>query len=182
MTTLLIVLLSLLPQSAEPWKHQLDLEPMLRDSESLKKLTVMYDSPLQQGFELLFVRGDGSLILQRYPGRPMATTDLPTCTEKIGQDQVKKLASFIASKHFWELPEKRFLFINGEPSHKELEVHRIFISNGTEKAQRVFAVGTYAGKQETIPDDFAMIEQQFKQLAQSAFAGKACHLAPAVQF
>jgi hypothetical protein len=35
------------------------------------------------------------------------------------------------------------------------EVHRIFISNGSEKAGRVFAVGTYAGKQETIPDDFA---------------------------
>src|SRR5258708_35950627 len=106
MTTLLIVLLSLLPQSAEPWKHQLDLERVMRDTESLKKLTVMYDSPLQQGFELSFVRGDGSLILQRYPGRPTATTDLSTCTGKIGQDQVKKLASFIASKHFWELPEK----------------------------------------------------------------------------
>jgi hypothetical protein len=182
MTTLLIVLLSLLPQSVEPWKHQLDLEPMLRDSESLKKLTVMYDSPLQHGFELLFVRGDGSLILQRYPGRPMARADLPTCTEKIDQDQVKKLAGLIASKHFWELPEKRFLFIGGEPNHKELEVHRIFISNGTEQAGRVFAVGTYAGQQEAIPDDFAMIEQELKQLAQSTFAGKACHLAPAVQF
>jgi hypothetical protein len=48
-------------------------------------------------------------------------------------------------------------------SSKELEVHRIFISNGTEKADRVFASGTYADKQEAIPDDFAMIEQQFKQ-------------------
>jgi hypothetical protein len=40
---------------------------------NLKEMTIMYDSPLQQGFELLFVRGDASLILQRYPGRPMAT-------------------------------------------------------------------------------------------------------------
>jgi hypothetical protein len=134
MTTLLIVLLSLLPQSAEPWKHQLDLEPMLRDSESLKRLTIMYDSPLQQGFELLFVREDGSLILQRYPGRPMATTDLPTCAEEISQDQVTKLAGLTGSKHFWELPEKRFLFIGGEPSHKELEVHRS--SSATELRRR----------------------------------------------
>lgn len=176
------MLLSFLPQSAEPWKSQLDLEPMLRDSESLKKLTIMYESPLQQGFELLFVRGDGSLVLQKYPGHPMATTDLPTCTEKIGQDQVKKLASLIASKRFWELPEKNFVFIGGAPSHKELEIHQIFISNGTEKAGRIFAVGTYAGMQEAIPDDFAMIEQQFKQLSQSAFAGKSCHLAAAVKF
>lgn len=69
----------------------------------------------------------------------------------------------------------------GEPIHWELEVHRIFISNGTEKAGRVFAVGTY-GKQESIPDDFAMIEQRFKRFVQSAFAGNACHVAPAVQF
>ena len=176
------MLLSLLAPSAEPWKHQLDLEPMLRDSESLKKMTIMYDWPLQQGFEMLFVRGNGSLILQRYPGRPMATTDLPTCKGKIDHDQVEKLASLIASKHFWELPEKNFLFIGGEPSHKEWEVHQILISNGTEKAGRVFAVGSYAGRQEAIPDYFAMIEHQFQQLAQSAFAGKACRLAPAVQF
>ena len=195
MRTILIVLLSLLPQFAELWKHQLNLEPMLRDSESLKKLTIMYDSPSQQGFEVLFVRGDGSLILQRYSGRPIATTDIPipgramptrdvpTCTERIGQDQVKILVSLVASKHFWELPEKQFIFsINSVPSQKELAVHRIFISNETEKAGRVFAVGTYAGKPEVIPDDFAAIEQQFKELARSAFAGKACHDAPAVQF
>jgi hypothetical protein len=182
MRIILIVLLSLLPQPAELWKHQLNLEPMLRDSESLKKLTIMYDSPLQQGFELLFVRGDGSLILQRYPGRPMATTDMPTCTERISQDQVKMLVSMVASQRFWELPEKNFIFVNGVPNPKELEVHRILVSNGTEKAGRVFAVGTYAGKPEVIPDDFAAVEQQFKQLARSAFAGKACHVAPAVQF
>jgi len=106
MRTILIVLLSLLPQSTESWTHQLNLEPMLRDSESLKKLTIMYDSPLQHGFELLFIRGDGSLILQRYPQQPMATTDMLTCTERISQDQVKTLLSLVASKHFWELPEK----------------------------------------------------------------------------
>jgi hypothetical protein len=182
MKTIFLLLLSLLPQFSEPWKHQLDLESMMHDAESLKKLTIMYDSPLQQGFELLFIRGDGSLILQRYPGRPMATTDLPTCKETVGQERVKKLVSLIVSRHFWELPEKHFMFVNFGPSHEELAVHRIFISEGTEKAGRVFAVGTYAGRQESIPDDFAMIEQQLKQLAQSAFAGKPCHLAPAVQF
>jgi len=182
MRTLLILLLSLLRQSAEPWTPQLDLEPMLRDAQMLQKLTIMYDSPLQQGFELLFVRGDGSLILQRYPGRPMATTDLPTCKEKVDQAKVKELVKLIVSKHFWELPEKRFLFIGGEPSHKELELHTIFISNGTEKAGRVFGVGTYVGKQESIPHDFEIIEQHLKKLAQSAFSDKPCHVAPAVQF
>lgn len=182
MRTLLIVLLSLSPQSAEPWTHRVDLEPMLSDAQMLQKLTIMYDSPLQQGFELLFVRGDGSLILQRYPGRPMATTDLPTCKEKVDQAKVKEVINLVFSNNFWELPEKRFLFMGGEPSHKELELHKIFISDGSEKAGRVFGVGTYAGKQESIPDDFAIIEQHLKKLAQSAFSGKPCHVAPAVQF
>ena len=79
MATLLILLLSLLAQSAEPWTHQLDLEPMLRDAQALQKLTIMYDSPLKQGFELLFVRGDGFLIQQRYPGRPVSTTEKKPC-------------------------------------------------------------------------------------------------------
>jgi hypothetical protein len=39
----IFLLLLLLPQSGEPWKHQLDLEPMLHDAESLKNLTIMYD-------------------------------------------------------------------------------------------------------------------------------------------
>jgi len=182
MGTLLILLLSLLPQSGEPWAHQLDMEPMLRDSQMLQKLTIMYDSPLQQGFELLFVRGDGSIMLQKYPGRPMARTDIPTCKEKVDQAKVKELVSLVVSRYFWELPEKRFLFIGGQPSHEELELHTIFISNGTEKAGRVFAVGIYAGKQESIPNDFAIIEQHLKKLAESTFSGKPCRLAPAVQF
>src|SRR5215831_6183829 len=100
MATLLILLLSLLPQSAEPWTHQLDLEPMLRDAQTLQKLTIMYDSPLKQGFELLFVSGDGSLILQRYPGRPMPTADIPTCKEKIDQAKVKEVISVLLGNHF----------------------------------------------------------------------------------
>jgi hypothetical protein len=177
----IIWLLALLPQSTEPYKHQLDLESMLRNTQALQKLTIMYDSPTQHGFQLLFVRGDGSLILQWYPERPVATTGLPTCKAKIAQDEVKKLVSSMVSRHFWELPEKNFLFI-GSPSHGEPQIHQIVISNGTEKAGRVFGVGVYGGKQESIPDDFATIEQQLKELAQSTFSDKPCHLAPAVQF
>jgi hypothetical protein len=36
MKTIFLLLLSLLPQFSEPWKHQLDLEPMLHDAESSK--------------------------------------------------------------------------------------------------------------------------------------------------
>jgi len=182
MATLLFLLLSLLTQSAEPWTHQLDLEPLLHDAQTLQKVTIMYDSPLKQGFELLFVRGDGILIQQRYPGRPVSTTDVPTCKGKIDQVKVKEVISQLVGKHFWEFPEKRFLFIGGEPSHEEFEVHGIFVSNGAEKAGRVFGVGTYAGKKESIPNDFAIIEQHLKDLARSTFSDKPCRLATAVQF
>jgi hypothetical protein len=182
MRILLTLLLSLFSQSTEPYKQQLDLVLMLRDTQKLQKLSIMYDSPTPHGFRLLFVRGDGSLILQSYPGRPMATNDVPTCEGKVDQDKVKELVSLIIGKHFWDLPEKRFLFINGPPSHAEFELHRIFISNGIERAVRDFGVGTYAGKQESIPDDFAAIELYLQKLAESTFSNKPCHLAPAVEF
>ncbi len=182
MRIFLTLLLSFFLQSTEPYVQQFDLVPMLHDTQALQKLRIMYDSPTQHGFQLLFVHGDGSLILQTYSGRPMATSDVPTCRERVDQDKIKELVRLIISKHFWELPEKRFLFINGEPSHAEFELHRIFISNGIERAVRDFGVGTYAGKQESIPDDFATIELRLQKLAESTFSNKPCHLAPAVEF
>ena len=182
MRIFIAILLCGFPQSTEPYIHQLDLEPVMRDDQTLRKLSIMYDSPTEHGFQLLFVRGDGTIILQTFPGRPIAANDVPTCKERISQDQVKDLLSLIIKRHFWELPEKQFLFIGGPPSHGELELHRISISNGTEKAGRVFGFGTYGGKHESIPDDFAIIERQLKSIEQSAFSNKPCHLAPAVQF
>jgi len=182
MRIFLTSLLSLFLQSIEPYVQQLDLVPMLHDTRALQKLRIMYDSPTQHGFQLLFVYGDGSLILQTYPGRPMATSDVPTCREKVDQNKIKDLVSLIISKHFWELPQKRFLFINGVPSHAEFALHGIFISNGIERAVRDFGVGTYAGKQESIPDDFATIERCLQKLAESTFLNKPCHLAPAELF
>ena len=49
---------------------RLDLVAMLQDRQALQKLTIIYDSPTQHGFQLLFVHGGGSLVLQTYPGRP----------------------------------------------------------------------------------------------------------------
>ena len=182
MKIFLTLLLSLFSQATEPYRHQLDLVAMLQDRQALQKLTILYDSPTQYGFKLLFVHGDGSLVLQTYPGRPTATSDSPTCKERVDEARVKEVVALITSKHFWQLPEKRFLFVNGIPSHAEFEVHRIFISNGIERAVRVFGVGTYAGKTEAIPDDFSAIELHLQKLAESAFSNKPCHLAPPEQF
>jgi hypothetical protein len=182
MKLLLVWLLVLLPQTTEPYKHLLDLEPMLQDAEALRKLTIMYAPPAHHGFQLFFVRADGSLILQSYPQRPIATTDIPTCRNKVSQDKVKDLVSLIINRHFWDLPEKNFLFVYALQGEEELELHQISIDNGAGKAARTFGVGTHAGKQETIPDDFAAIEEQLKQLRDFTLSNKPCHLAPAVKF
>lgn len=155
---------------------------MMRDDKSLRKLKIIYDSPTEHGFHLLFVGGDGTLALQAYPRRMMATTDVPTCKERISSDKVKEILGLMIEKHFWELPEKQFIFMGDLPNPSELELHRIFVSNGVEKAGRIFGIGTYGGKPESIPADFAIIERQFKGLEQDAFTGKPCHLALAIKF
>ena len=181
MRILLAILLCLVPQSTESLTHQLDLQVMMRDNQSQQKLRIVYDSPTEHGFHLLFVSGDGTLVLQAYPRRMMSTTDVPTCKERVSPDKVKEILRLMIDKHFWELPEKQFIFIGGEPSESELELHSIFVSNGVEKAGRTFGSGTYGGKPESIPADFSVVERQFKNLEQAAFSGKPCHLAPAIK-
>ena len=182
MRILLAILLCLIPQSTQSFTHRLDLQAMMRDYQSLQKLRIMYDSPTEHGFHLLFVSGDGTLVLQAYPRRMMAASDIPTCKERVSPDKVRGILSLMIDKRFWELPEKQFIFIDGWPDYSELELHRIFVSNGVEKAGRTFGIGTYAGKSESIPADFAIIERQFKDLEQAAFSSKPCRLAPAIKF
>jgi hypothetical protein len=182
MKLLLVWLLVLLPKASEPYKHRLDLEPLLQDAKELRKLTIMYQPPAHHGFQLFFVRGDGSLILQAYPQRPIATTDIPTCRNKVSQDKVKDLVRLIINRHFWDLPEKNFIFVYASQRGEEIELHQISIDNGSGKAARTFGAGTYAGKQETIPDDFAAIEEQLIQLKDFTLSNKPCHFAPAIKF
>jgi|HubBroStandDraft_6_1064221.scaffolds.fasta_scaffold1738692_1 hypothetical protein len=71
MRILLALLFTLLPKATErPYQPQLDLE--LHDGKALAKLIIMHESPTAgRSFRLFFVHGDGSLVLQMYPGRPM---------------------------------------------------------------------------------------------------------------
>jgi hypothetical protein len=71
------------------------------------------------------------------------------------------------------------VYASGE---EELELHQISIDSGAGKAARTFGVGTYTGKQETIPDDFAAIEEQLIQLRDFTLSNKPCHFAPAIRF
>jgi hypothetical protein len=174
-----------LPQAFESERHRLDLEPLLQDPAALQKLTVVYLPLGQKGWiQLFFVRGDGSLILQAHPDRPMAFTDIPTCRTKVDQDVVKNLVQLIIQRHFFELPEKYFIFLYMAQGNEELELHTITVADGLAKTSRTFGVGKFAGKEEKIPPDFSAIEDELKRLKNSAFPpdGKPCHFAPAIKF
>jgi hypothetical protein len=185
MRIVLAFLLIVLPQAFESERHRLDLEPLLQDPAALQRLTVVYLPPSQKGWiQQFLVRGDGSLILQAHPDRPMAVTDIPTCRAKVSQDVVKDLVRLIIQKHFFELPEKHFIFIYAAQSDEKLELHTITINDGLTKTSRTFGVGKFAGKEEKIPPDFSAVEHELKRLKDSAFPpdGKPCHFAPAIKF
>jgi hypothetical protein len=185
MRVALAFLLFVLPQAFESERHTLNLEPLLQDPAALQRLMVVYRPPIHGGWvQLFFVRGDGSLILQTYPDRPMFVTDVPTCRAKVSQDVVKDLVRLIIQRHFFELPEKQFIFVYAAQGNEKLELHTITIDDGLTKTSRTFGVGTFAGKEEKIPPDFSVIEDELKRLKDSAFPpdGKPCHFAPAIKF
>jgi hypothetical protein len=185
MRFLLTLFLVILPQAVESGRHAFDLEPLLKDPAALQKLKIMYLPPIRRGWGQVFVvRGDGSLILQAHPDRPMPVADIPTCTARVSQDAVKDLVRLIIQKRFFDLPERHFIFMDAAQGMEELEMHTIAIDDGLGKTRRTFGIGKFAGKEETIPPDFSAIEDELKRLRDSAFppAGKICHFAPAITF
>jgi hypothetical protein len=184
MRLIFALLLVLILHAAEPQRHQLDLEALLRDAAALQKLKILYEPPSHESYKAFFVYGDGSLVWQAYPNRPMSLTDVPTCRNSVSSDRVKNLVRLIIQKHFIDLPEKQFLFVSAAQGKEELELRTIAIDTGMGRAIRTFGIGEYAGKAESIPPDFSSIEEELKQLKDSAFspAAEPCHLAPAVKF
>jgi hypothetical protein len=158
---------------------------MLQKDEALQQLLIAYWPPSQKGWhQAFFVRGDGSVIKQATPDRPMPVTDIPTCTEHIGVERAKALVQLIIQRHFFDLPERQFIFMNAPQVNEELEMHTIGISDGQTKARRSFGIGKFAGKKEVIPPEFASIEEELKQIRDSSFPphGKDCHFAPLIKF
>jgi hypothetical protein len=185
MRVALCLALMILHQNPSSQTRIPDLEPMLQNDEALRRLLIVYWPPAQKGWQqAFFVRGDGSVVKQATPERPMAVTDIPTCTEQIGSEKVKALVRLIIQKHFFELPERHFIFIYAAQMNEELEMHTIGISDGQAKAPRSFGIGKYAGKDEVIPPEFAAIEAELKQIRDSAFPphGKDCHFSPPISF
>jgi hypothetical protein len=186
MRVALVLVLFVLPQTLEPQRHSLELELLLQDAQALQRLTVVYlDRLVHKGWShRFFVRGDGSLILQAYPERPIAVTDILTCRAQVDQEVVRNLVRLIIKRHFFELPERLFLFVYASQVNEELELHTIVIDDGQAETRRTFGIGKFNGKKETIPADFLAVEDEMKRLRDSVFppGAKPCHFAPAINF
>jgi len=77
--------------------------------------------------------------------------------------------------HFFDLPQKSFPYATAsddmEDLEKELQRHSIALDDGITHAQRDFAAGTYIGKKESIPQEFAARRSDFGRGAGSAWIG-----------
>lgn len=90
----------------------------------------------------------------------------------------------IMEKHFLDMPERQFLLLYAGQGKAELEFHSISIDDGVATTTRLFAIGEYAGKRESLPPDFLSIEKELARLKESAFPHSkiTCHFALPIAF
>ncbi|HWY68055.1 MAG TPA: hypothetical protein VNX88_05290 [Terriglobales bacterium] len=120
------------------------------------------------------------MIGQSYPGRTFSQQYgvFPTCKAMISPEKVRNVIRLMIQVRFFDLPQKSFVYLfasdDVEDLEKELERHSIALDDGTIHAQRDFAAGTYMGKKESIPQEFAAVENAMQQLMKETFKDMPC--------
>lgn len=174
-----------LPLLPVQWRTRIDLRQVLNNPVLLRSLTILYVNPQKPG-QMFYIRGDGTLTLQQLPVQANVWNSLaPTCRARVSPGPVTELLETFIARRFFDLPLKSFTFLDvSDDPHKELRIHTIIVEAGGERASRSFATGTYAGKTETIPPDFAAIETAVRSIQDDVFPplSKDCSLAPPIKF
>jgi len=160
--------------------ERLDLQKPLHDSAALNQLVIEY-RPANNS--ILLVYGTGKLVTQAHP--QVGSSELaPTCIGKISQADVKGLVQEIINHRLFDLPLNEYYFMtasdDGDDFWRALKLHSITIDDGHSRASRQFAAGIYQGKKQTIPTDFAAIEELLLRTGKSAIGDKPCHIAPGI--
>jgi len=160
--------------------ERLDLERMLKDSDALNKLVIEY-RPTNNSF--LFVYGSGRVVTQAHP--QIGSSELvPTCVGKIDQVEVRGLVQEMVEHRFFDLPVNEYYYTTASDEWDDfwraLKLHSITIDDGHSRASRQFADGVYGDKKQSIPADFAAIEEVLVRIQQSAIGSKPCHIAPGI--
>jgi len=169
---------------AVQWRDRIDLTRFLDDPTLLPRLNISYGYPERPG-QTFFIRGNGSLVLQQRPLQPGTWNSLvPTCTAHIEGDTFKKLVKLLVDRHFFDLPQKRFIFLwASDDPEKQVHIHTINVYTRDVMAARSFATGTYGNEVQSIPEDFAAIESEIQRIRDDAFSqSKPCRLAAPLTF
>jgi hypothetical protein len=174
------ILFAVTALSASELVERLDLKKVLNDSAALDKLVIEY-RPTDTS--VLFVYGTGRVVTQAHP--QIGSSELvPTCVGKIGQAEVRGLVQEMINHRFFDLPLNEYYFMTasdeGDDFWRALKLHSITIDDGHSRASRQFADGIYQDKKQTIPADFAAIEEILVRMGKSAVTDKPCHVAPGI--
>ncbi len=173
------------PRRASEWHHELDLGRLLSDSAALDQLLIIYRPSYRQ---TLFAFSGGRLFLQTYPAQPFSqgASRLPTCTAGASRTEITDTIRTMIQVNFFGLPERSFVdtgdYSNNVDFEKGLKAHFIIVDDGSNRAYRAFAEGTYQGKKEEIPSAFAKVEASLIRLAETAASHQPCPMAPYMEW
>jgi hypothetical protein len=96
----------------------------------------------------------------------------------ISPERVRDVIRLMIQVRFFDLPQRSFVYATAsddmEDFEKELQRHSIALDDGTIRAQRDFAAGTYMGRKESIPQEFAAVETALQQLMKETFKDMPC--------
>ena len=170
---------------------KVDLRAMLESPEALKSFSLEWEYPPNSD---LYLYGGGRLIVQ---ASPVALSDdvddpfvmkaggvVPTCTAMVGIEEIRSLLQLLLDKQFLALPEKSYVYSAVAYTTPKLKLHTIIIDDGKNHSERTFGVGEYEGKTDSLPAEFAAIEDALRKIRDSALPPheKPCGLAPAINF
>ena len=164
---------------ASQWQDRIDLSRFLTDNAALSTLTIAYWATYRQ---VLYVYGSGKLIAQSYPGLNFSKQYgvFPTCKGALSPEKVRDIVRLMIQVRFFDLPQKSFVYATAsddmEDAEKEWQLHSIALEDGNIHAQRDFAAGTYLGKQESIPQEFAAVEASLQRLMKETLKDTPCKL------
>lgn len=163
--------------ASSEWRKRIELTRLLSDSGALDKLVIIYRPTYRQ---TLFVFGTGKIVLQTYPPNFFSQNAaiLPTCTANKSQSEIRDVIHTMILSHFFDLPEKSFVYTGDQNNEiefeKEVKQQSIVVDDGANRAYRDFAGGKYQGMNEQIPAAFDDVENALRRLAGSDLNGAAC--------
>jgi hypothetical protein len=134
----------------------------------------------------LLVYGEGRLVFQQRgsDGGSQDSGLRPTCTGVVDDREIDALIRLMVQRHFERLPQKGFPNYVGAYDAFPWRLHVIVVDEGTTHGTWVFETGEMNGKAESIPPDFAAVEDYLRKLRSRTIPadGKPCPLAPEVQW